>query len=57
MVSGMKKMLLKKPAPRTPVTNTATSRPPVAGNTSVKATQRAVLIMERAMTRSVNMVT
>src|SRR5258706_2074183 len=57
MVSGMKKMLLKKPAPRTPVTKTATRRPPSAGSASVKTTQRTVFSMDRPMTRSVNMVT
>ncbi len=55
MVRGMKKMLLKKFSPRRPVTKTATTSPPSAGNTRVKATQITVFSMEPAITRSVNM--
>ena len=57
MVRGMKKMLLKKPAPFTPVTNTATRSPPMAGKASVKTTHRTVFTIEVPITRSVNMVT
>lgn len=57
IVRGMKKMLLKKLAPLTPVTKTATSRPPMAGKTRVNPTQSTVFSMERPTTRSVNMAT
>ena len=53
----MKKMLLKNPAPFTPVTNTATRRPPMTGSARVKTTQITVFSIERPMTRSVNIFT
>ena len=57
MVSGMKKMLLKKLAPFTPVRNTATRSPPRAGKTSVNTTHRTVFSIEVPMTASVKSVT
>ena len=52
MVSGTKNTALKKRSKRTPSTNTATSRPPITGNTRVKATQSTVLRMEIRKSRS-----